>query len=228
MSDMTRSACLNDLASVILEIPLDHPRVAIDGVDGAGKTTLADELTPVIEGAGRGVVRASIDGFHHPRRRRYRRGSYSPEGYFHDSFDYEALRSTLLDPLGPGGSSRFRTAVFDYRTDDVVKAPLRTAKAGQILLFDGVFLLRPEVERCWDLTIWVEAPFEVTVERAVRRDASNNSEEATIRDRYERRYVPGQRLYLSQCRPNDRAEIVLTNVDVSYPEVEYRRIQRAV
>ena len=39
-----------------------HPRVAIDGVDGAGKTTLPDELAPVIEGAGRGVVRASIDG----------------------------------------------------------------------------------------------------------------------------------------------------------------------
>ncbi len=221
-SDMTRSVCLNDLASVISEMPPDHSRVAIDGVDGVGKTTLADELAPLLEQSGRGVIRASIDGFHLPRRIRYRRGPSSPEGYFHDSFDYEALKSTLLDPLGPGGSRRFRTAVFDHRKDAAIKATLRTAKPGQILLFDGVFLLRPELERYWDLAIWLEAPFEVTVERAVQRDVSTGSKETAIRDRYEHRYVPGQRVYLTQCRPKERADIVFTNTDISYPEVEYR------
>lgn len=61
---MQRFEYLSDLASVIVEIPLDHPtRVAIDGVDGVGKTTLADELVPLIQGAGRQVIRASVDGF---------------------------------------------------------------------------------------------------------------------------------------------------------------------
>ncbi|WP_246580249.1 hypothetical protein [Deinococcus aestuarii] len=42
-------------------------RVAIDGVDGAGKTTFADELAGVLRERGRTVIRASVDGFHAPR-----------------------------------------------------------------------------------------------------------------------------------------------------------------
>lgn len=39
-------------------------KVGIDGVDGAGKTTLADRLGEVLQARGTRVVRASIDGFH--------------------------------------------------------------------------------------------------------------------------------------------------------------------
>jgi hypothetical protein len=45
-------------------------RVAIDGVDGAGKTTFADELAGVIGTLDRPIVRASIDGFPGGSRRR--------------------------------------------------------------------------------------------------------------------------------------------------------------
>ena len=42
---MERSVVLDELAKRITQIQLDHPvRVAIDGVDAAGKTILADEL----------------------------------------------------------------------------------------------------------------------------------------------------------------------------------------
>ena len=83
----------------------------MDGPDAAGKTTLAAELAGRLAGK-RDVIRASIDGFHRPRAQRYRRGDLSPEGAYHDTFDYGAVRAVLLDPLGPGGSRRYRTAVF--------------------------------------------------------------------------------------------------------------------
>src|SRR5262245_13604907 len=109
---------LDQLASRLLALQFQPPvRVAIDGVDAAGKTTLADELAELLVEHGRPVIRASIDGFHRPRADRYRQGANSPEGYYADSFDYDALRSALLQPLGPQGSRRFRRAVFDYRTD---------------------------------------------------------------------------------------------------------------
>ena len=47
--------------------------VAVDGVDGAGKTTFCDELASVLRAQGRAVVRASVDDFHHPRAIRWRR-----------------------------------------------------------------------------------------------------------------------------------------------------------
>jgi len=115
---MTREQLLERLTALVVAIPCSHPlRVAIDGIDAAGKTTLAGELAPLIEAQGRPVIRASIDGFHHPRSIRYRRGPDSPEGYYQDSFDYTALRAVLLDPLGPHGNRRYRHAVFDVHED---------------------------------------------------------------------------------------------------------------
>lgn len=55
---MKRHELLRDLASKIAAINLPHSvRVAIDGVDAAGKTTLANELAPAIKSLGRPVVR---------------------------------------------------------------------------------------------------------------------------------------------------------------------------
>jgi len=138
---MKRSDLIEELAAAIAAVRLPHPtRVGIDGVDAVGKTSLANELVEPLEKRGRHVVRASVDGFHHPKDIRYRRGSDSAEGYFFDSFNYPAVRSELLDPLGPQGTRLFRRAAFDYRVDRPVEMPEETANADTILLFDGVFL----------------------------------------------------------------------------------------
>ncbi len=215
---MRRSAAVERLAASIAALcPGRRARVAIDGVDGAGKTTLADELVEPVQRAGREVIRASVDGFHNRRAVRYSRGPDSPEGYFLDSFDYAAVRRELLDPLGPTGDGSFRTAVFDYRTDRAVESPRQTAPRDAVLLFDGVFLSRLELQGSWDMTVWVDVPFEITVERAVARDTFRGGDAASTRAKYEHRYVPGQRLYLAQCRPLERADIVFDNSVLDRP-----------
>ena len=209
---------------MIAAVRLAHPtRVGIDGVDGAGKTALADELVPPLERMGRQVIRASVDGFHNPREIRYRRGIDSAEGYFLDSFDYPALKSELLDPLGRGGSRRYRIAIFDHRRDELVETPQQTAADDAVLLVDGVFLQRPELVDVWDLRIWVEAPFDVTVQRAISRDVATGAVNAAeIRAKYERRYVPGQLLYMNECHPREGAHVVVNNVDLQHPQLHYR------
>ena len=60
---MKRTEIIEKLAREISRQKRPHPvRVAIDGVDAAGKTILADELVKPIETLGRKVIRASIDG----------------------------------------------------------------------------------------------------------------------------------------------------------------------
>ena len=221
---MNRSTCVEELASAIAAVCVSHPtRVAIDGVDGVGKTRLADELVAPLAAMGREVIRASVDGFHQPRATRYQRGRDSAEGYFLDSFDYSAVTRELLNPLGPGGSRRCRTAVFDHRTDRSVDVGHQTAAENAILLMDGVFLQRPELAGSWDFRIWVEAPFGVTVPRAVIRDAQGPLEPGAVRALYERRYVPGQIMYLTQCGPRESAHVVVNNADLEHPELLFRQ-----
>ncbi len=43
-------------------------RVAVDGPDAAGKTTLADKVADGVTRRGRPVIRAGVDAFHQPAR----------------------------------------------------------------------------------------------------------------------------------------------------------------
>jgi uridine kinase len=159
---------------------------------------------------------------------RYRRNPESGDSYFFDAFDYPSARAVLLDPLGPRGNRQFRLAAFDILSDRYVDAPLRTAAVDAVLLCDGVFLQRPELDDCWDFRVWVDAPFDVTVARAVARDAARGGGEydvAARRARYERRYVPGQQIYLARCQPHERADVVVDNADLLNPSIRIQRLQ---
>ena len=90
-------AALARAAAAIAELPRDRRTlVAVDGVDGAGKTTFADRLAPRLD---RPVVRASEDDFLNPAAVRHRRGRESPEGFFRDSYDLARARAAAAGPV---------------------------------------------------------------------------------------------------------------------------------
>jgi len=219
----TRADLLDQLTEEIASIAIAHPvRVAIDGPPAAGKTTLADELAVALRTRGREPIRASTHGFHLPRSRRYRRGEHSAEGCYFDSFDYDALRRVLLDPLGPSGDRRYQRAISDYRTDVAFSEPVRMAPADAVLVFDGVFLLRPELTDRWDLRIFVSTAFERTVERARRRDQGRFGSADEVERRWRSRYIPAQQLYFATARPTEHADVVVHNDDPQHPAWEVR------
>ena len=205
----SRADRIQDLAVRIGAVSLSHPvRVAIDGVSAAGKTTLAGELQRALEAQGHTVIRASVDGFHNPAAIRYRRGKLSPDGYYHDSFNYAAVRDELLRPLGPEGSLMFRRATFDFKTDARVDAPLERAEPHAILLFDGVFLLRPELRELFDFSVFVRTSFDTALARAEKRDAGYMGGVEEVRRKYNERYIPGESLYLAEVDPEHHATLV--------------------
>jgi uridine kinase len=221
---MTQRQLFEQLATYLCEIELAHPmRVAIDGIDAAGKTTLANMLAPMLQQHGRSVIRASLDDFHNPRAIRYARGASSPEGYYYDSFDYVALKRLLLAPLGPEGSRAYREAVFDFRTDAPVLVPERHAPPDAVLLFDGVFLFRPELAAYWDVKMFVDVTFEESLARAMQRDQALLGTAKAVQARYHERYVPGQRLYFGLCDPRAQAHIIIDNNNVNEPVISLVR-----
>ncbi|MET8117763.1 cytidylate kinase family protein [Micromonospora sp. NPDC005189] len=222
MDQGTRDEVLDRLAEAVASVTVAHPtRVAIDGPPAAGKTTLADELADVLRTQGRNVIRATIDDFLFPRAQRYPRGEYSAEGCYFDTHDYDALNRVLLDPLGPGGDRRFQPAVYDRTTDAVLSLPVTTAPADAVLVFDGVFLMRPELVDRWDLRIFVSTALEKTVDRAVIRERRVSSR-VDVERRWHERYIPSQQFYFATVRPTDHVDIIVHNDEPQQPVWETR------
>jgi uridine kinase len=178
---MSRPDSLSAASRAVAGLGGGRRLVAIDGVDGAGKTTFADRLAKLLE---RPTVRASVDDFHRPRARRYRRGRESPQGFYLDSFDYQLLADLLLKPFRAGAP--FRRRAFDHRSDAV-------------LILDGLFLHRRELRRWWDLSILLDVPPTLAAKRLLTRDGEGPRE----------RYLRGQELYFAEADPRRHAALVL-------------------
>lgn len=213
-----RHQLLSRVAADINRLPSDRiTRVGIDGVDGAGKTTFANEVAKELELLGRTVIRASVDGFHNPKIIRYQRGHTSPEGFFHDSYNYAALKTLLLDPLSPNGSGRYRLAAFDHVADKAVNADEEQAYPGAVLVFDGIFLHRPELRAYWDFSVFLDVRFEVSIPRGARRGIGFGSADPESVENV--RYVEGQKLYLLECEPQRYATLVVDNNNLAAPRI---------
>jgi uridine kinase len=216
------SPLIDEVADLIrLHAPGTIVRVGIDGVDGVGKTVFADRLARAIEAGGRPAIRASVDSFHNPREIRYLQGKTSPEGFYLDSYNYPELRRVLLDALGPGGSRSYCSAIFDHVADAPVPAHWSVAAPDAVLVFDGIFLHRPELRDIWDLSIFLDAPFAITIPRGAGRGPGFGS--ADLDAASNRRYIEGQRLYLRENEPQSRASLVIDNSDLAQPVVTSRR-----
>lgn len=193
--------------------------VAIDGLDGAGKTVFADGLAEVFAETGDAVFRAGIDGFHRPRAERYTRGRRSPEGFYLDSYDYATFRRVLIDPFRDGaqtaGTTGFQLAAFDVDRDAPVESQWVTAPLDAVLVVDGIFLHRPELRDLWDWSVWLDVPVEVSYQRLALRDGSDPDPDAPSNARYRQ----GQEIYLNAARPREAASVVVDNVDLAHPRI---------
>ncbi|MFC0681818.1 AAA family ATPase [Lysobacter korlensis] len=209
----SRSELLRQIANDVPAPGDGYVLVAVDGVDGSGKTSFAEELAAELGLVGRPVVLIHADAFLNLRSVRHRRGRDSPLGFWLDSYDYEALRRFALQPFRPGGDGRYRTAATDPRKDEYVSSELQQARPGSVVIVEGLFLHRDELAQVWDFSVYLDVPFEVTAKRMAERDGTP-ADPAHPRLR---RYVEGQRIYFDSCAPWLRASRVVDNRDVTRP-----------
>jgi uridine kinase len=203
-----------ELAALIAAelVARDRPLlVAIDGADGAGKTTFADRLAEAIGGP---AVRASVDDFHFPQAHRHALGR-TGETVWSRSYDYRALRRELLDPWLAGPGSSYRCRWHDLTTDAHVDEPAAAVPESGVLLVDGVFAQRPELRDVWDLVAYLDCPDDIRVARMAARDGGS----ADPGHPDHRRYLDAQAIYRERCDPLATADLVVDNADPTSPRV---------
>lgn len=190
--------CVGAIAQELSESKSAGPAllVAVDGRSGVGKSTFSAALVEMLLARGCTAACVALDNFHNPRAKRYARGRFSAEGYYHDARDLQALCGMCLIPLGPQGCGRYATASFDLEADTPLEPQWKQAEAGQIIVVEGTFLFRPELNAYWDVRIALNAPQDVARQRGMGRDRTLLGEdvEALYRQRYDGAYA----LYVAQ------------------------------
>ncbi|HEY1346048.1 MAG TPA: hypothetical protein VGF54_13755 [Streptosporangiaceae bacterium] len=217
-----RTVVLQRLARMITGIERPHPvRVGVDGFSAAGKSTLADELAAMVAGRGRACLRADLDDFKRPRAER----PPGPAGFYHGSFDLDAIRTFLLSPLGPGGDRHVRLKFFDQQSQAPFPVEVQSVPAGAIVIADGGYLLRPELGGLWDFRIFVEIDFGLVLARGAARDSAWMDSAQAAAERYRRYYIPAERMYDAEADPRSQADVIVDNRDVAGPVLRQGRAQ---
>lgn len=214
-----RARVLDRLVEMIDSLGSHRLRVAIDGLTAAGKTSLGHELARGLSRRGRPVLRASLDDFKRPWSERHLYDRLSGEGYYRNAFDRDAARRLLLDPSEPTADGLVSLCSIDPLTQIDHSAVKSAMPANGVLIVDGVFAYRQEINAYWDLRIWIEIDAELSVSRGIERDieieGSAEEAEALHRDRY----LVGELLYIDEVDPRSFVEVIVDNTDFDSPRV---------
>ncbi len=212
-----RSVLVAEVADRVLACRDGRLRVGIDGLTAAGKTSFGHELAQQISARGRPVLRASLDDFKRPWRDRHLYDRESGEGYYRNAFDYDAVVQLLLEPAGPDGSGECVLCSIDPVTQLEHRDVVTRAAADAVLIVDGVFAFRPQVNDYWDFRIWLDVDEQTSVRRGTERDQgwAGAQSEVVHRDRY----LVAERLYLAEVDPLRLVDLVIENTVFDRPQM---------
>ena len=155
--------------------------VGISGIDCAGKSTLAIEVIAEVHRGGLRTSCVSVDDFIIPPDQRLEVGEPATD-YFENTFDLDGFLNKVKS---------------DAVTSDV-----------QVVVGEGVFLLRREIADVWDVKVWLQMSPEQAIERGTRRDAGFFGGPEIARAQYLTRFMPAQRHHLERDRPAETADYV--------------------
>ena len=183
--------------------------VGISGVDCAGKSTLAEAVSARLSDRGVPVVLLPGDELTRPSRDRHAEADEGL-GYYRDSFDYRAVFEEVLPAVRRSFAGPLALPVTDWERDAWAERVVELPPSAAVVV-EGCFLFAGGRASEFDLSVWLDLPLEEVVPRALRRprDLERMGGPDGVRERYESRYVPGQRLHLERDRPAEQATVVL-------------------
>ncbi|MGE6848645.1 hypothetical protein ACQKGB_16140 [Bacillus tropicus] len=220
---MCRKQNIKEIIDRILTLKLTHPiRVGVSGITASGKTTFANELAEEIKKRGLPVTSASIDDFHNPRLIRYAQGKESAKGYYEDAHDYTAFKERLLKPLGPNGNLQYETISHNLITDIPVYNTPIFAQPNMVLIVDGTFLLKKDIEYLFDYKIFVDTNFEIARKRGAKRETEAFGSYKEAEKMFLNRYHAACKMYIEEHNPKDCADVVFRNSDLAKPELIFQ------
>ncbi|MFN0152236.1 MAG: uridine kinase [bacterium] len=182
--------------------------VALTGIDGSGKSFVARDLARRLEARNINVAGLSADLWLNLPAKRF--DALRPAANFYErAIRFESLFRDVVLPLQATSSCH---AVID-RVDETATAFRRHAidfEDVDVILLEGIFLLKRTHRRHFDASAWLACTFETALERAIHRRQEALSRAATVRA-YETIYFAAQRIHFAEDDPRATASTIIPN-----------------
>lgn len=187
-------------------------RIAINGIEGTGKTVFTEKLTKYLFDRGYNAIHISIDGFHNTQEIRYRQGIDSYMGYYEDAYnENEFIEKVLLSSqkVKPFITKR----VHDIKMNTVVIEDPVEIPHDSIILTDGAYLFKESYKDHWDIKIYLKTDFQTAEKRGIKRDNELLGGEQKAKEKYESRYHRSSKYYIENNKPEEQADMIIDNTD---------------
>jgi uridine kinase len=182
--------------------------VGITGIDGCGKGYLTTEIAGLLERQGLRVAAINADGWLNLPRKRFHPDRPAAHFYEH-ALRLDEMFQQLILPLQ---RNRTHEVVADIAEETATEYRKHTYQFEDIdvILLEGIYLLKRAYRSFFDLIFWVDCSFETALERALGRCQEDLSPAETIRA-YHTIYFPAQRIHFARDNPRSAADLIIPN-----------------
>jgi uridine kinase len=161
------ASSIDDITAVILGVRFHRGRrarlIAVSGIDGSGKGYVSARLAEKLSGKGFRVAAIAADGWLNLPHVRF--GGDDPgEHFYSHAFRFEEMFSRLIEPLARDGSSHL-TAEYVEETATCYRKHVYEFDDVDLILLEGIFLFKRELQQCYDFRLWIECSFKTALER---------------------------------------------------------------
>ena len=182
--------------------------VAIGGMDGSGQGYVSERLRGDLDGRGRRIALINIDGWLNLPDARFSRESPAEHFYLH-AIRFDEMFDQLVLPLRDRRSVRVE-ADFAEETATRYRKHLYEFRDIDILIVEGIYLLKRQFQPHYDLSFWIDCTFETALERAIARAQEGLAPDLT-RAAYRTIYFPAQEIHFARDEPRSAATAIIGN-----------------
>lgn len=182
--------------------------VAISGIDAAGKGFVTSRIAESLEKRGIKPAVITVDAWLNLPHVRFSTRDPAANFYEH-AIRFDQMFEQLILPLRDHRNINLE-ADFTEETATTFRKHRYDFHGVDIILVEGIFLLKSACRFYFDLSIWIDCSFATALQRAITRCQEKLSPRETIAA-FQNIYFPAQRIHLASDNPVAAADVILHN-----------------